>query len=218
MKKIISFCLAAVILSLSLLSLTSCGQDACVYYTERNTVGRDIRYAKIEFKDYGTVYLLLDATTAPISVNNFLDLANSKFYDGLTMHRIISDFMIQGGDPNANGSGGSENEIYGEFYANGYLHNDIKHLYGVISMARGDDPNSASSQFFICNADSSHLDGNYAAFGYVIAGLGIVDKITSETVKYADASSGTIKDKSKQAVILSIREITKEEALEATNG
>ena len=214
MKKAISLLLAAVILSLSLLSLASCGgQSACSYLTERDTEGHTLRYAKISFKKYGDVYLLLDETTAPVSVNNFLDLAEAGFYDNLTMHRIMDNFMIQGGDPNANGSGGSENEIYGEFAENGYIKNDILHLYGVISMARGNDPNSASSQFFICNADSPHLNGKYAAFGYVISGLSVVDKITEKTVKYANANSGTIADKSKQAVILSIREVTAEEAL-----
>ena len=216
MKKALSLLLAVTILALSLLSLTSCGgQNACSYFTERDTEGHTLRYAKITFKKYGEVYLLLDETTAPVSVNNFLNLASKGFYDNLTMHRIIENFMIQGGDPSANGSGGSEDEIYGEFLENGYLHNDIRHLYGVISMARGDDPNSASSQFFICNADSPHLDGKYAAFGYVISGLGAVDKITRDTVKYAAAGSGTIADKSKQAVILSIREVTAEEALAA---
>lgn len=220
MKRILSLCLVAVMLTLSLLSFTACaGQSACVYFSERDTSGRDIAYAKIEFKNYGNVYLLLDRTTAPRTVDNFLKLASENFYDGLTMHRIIENFMIQGGDPKANGSGGSDDKLYGEFKQNGYSKNDLSHLYGVISMARGgDDMNSASSQFFICNADSTHLDGNYAAFGYVISGLQIVDKITKDTVKYANASSGTISDKSKQAVIVTITEVTSEEALAAANA
>lgn len=216
MKRILSFILATALILMSLLSLAACGgQDACVYLNERDNEGRDIKYAKIEFEKYGTVYLLLDATAAPITVANFLELANEGFYDGLTMHRIIENFMIQGGDPKADGSGGSGKNIYGEFRATGYTDNDINHLRGVISMARGDDYFSASSQFFICNADYPSLDGNYAAFGYVISGLSVVDKITARTVRYADAKSGTIADKNRQAKILTITEVSAEEALAA---
>ena len=213
MKKTVSIILAVAILLGTMITLTACFEpNACTYVYERDNEGRDIRYAKISFKDYGEVYLLLDATAAPISVENFLNLANSGFYDNLTIHRVIEDFMIQGGDPNADGTGGSDNEIYGEFRENGYRHNDLNHITGVISMARGDERNSASSQFFICNADASHLDGKYAAFGYVISGMRVVHKITRKTAKYGD-DNGLISDKSKQVIILSITEITEEEVL-----
>ena len=119
---------------------------------------------EITVKDYGTMTLVLDASAAPITVQNFLDLANQGFYDGLTFHRIMDGFMIQGGDPLGNGMGGSSTSITGEFALNGW-ENPISHQPGVISMARSGDPNSASSQFFICVGDASFLDGSYAAFG-----------------------------------------------------
>ncbi len=132
--------------------------------------------AEITVKDYGKITLELDATNAPITVANFTELANSGFYNGLTFHRIIKKFMIQGGDPLGNGMGGSDKEIKGEFRANG-VNNTISHKRGVISMARSSMPNSASSQFFICDADDEFLDGNYAAFGKVTDGMDVVDKI-----------------------------------------
>ena len=156
---------------------------------------------------------MLDATTAPITVANFLKLANEGFYNGLTFHRILNNFMIQGGDPKANGTGGSDETIKGEFTANG-VENDISHLRGVISMARnGYSMNSASSQFFICNADAPHLDGQYAAFGYVLAGLSVVDSITKEGMNYTSSDvNGAISYKKDQPVIISATEISKEEA------
>ena len=130
--------------------------------------------------------VLLDATTAPITVANFLKLVNKGFYNGLTFHRVISNFMIQGGDPKANGTGGSDEDIFGEFLYNGHS-NNISHRRGVISMARGDNYNSASSQFFICNADSQYsLDGKYAAFGYVVEGMSVVDAIAGVEVDAND--------------------------------
>ncbi len=120
---------------------------------------------EITVRDYGTMKLVLDATAAPITVQNFLDLANQGFYDGLTFHRIMDGFMIQGGDPLGSGMGGSSTHITGEFALNGW-ENPISHQPGVISMARSGDPNSASSQFFICVGDASFLDGSYAAFGW----------------------------------------------------
>jgi peptidyl-prolyl cis-trans isomerase B (cyclophilin B) len=146
---------------------------------------------KTVFKGYGKMVVLLDATTAPITVANFVSLVEKGFYDGLTLHRIIGDFMIQGGDPDGNGRGGSDKEIKGEFDSNGWK-NDISHKYGVISMARSNDPDSASSQFFICNADASaSLDGKYAAFGYVVEGLSVVDDITKGTLEKAKDYYGT---------------------------
>jgi peptidyl-prolyl cis-trans isomerase B (cyclophilin B) len=135
---------------------------------------------EIETKDYGTIRVELDADNAPISTENFINLAKEGFYDGLTFHRIIDGFMIQGGDPLGNGTGGSKNQIKGEFLSNG-VGNPLKHTRGAISMARAMDPNSASSQFFIVHEDSFFLDGQYAAFGYVTEGIETVDKICEAT-------------------------------------
>lgn len=128
--------------------------------------------------DGGIIELELDATAAPETVENFISLAKSGFYDGLIFHRVIRDFMIQGGDPTGSGMGGSDHNIRGEFSANGHP-NPISHTRGVISMARAQDPNSASSQFFIVHADAKYLDGSYAAFGHVISGMDVVDRIAS---------------------------------------
>ena len=149
--------------------------------------------AEIKIKDFGTITLELYNDLAPISVNNFIELANNHFYDGLTFHRVMSGFMIQGGDPLANGTGGSGKTIKGEFKNNGVI-NNISHERGVISMARGMFPDSASSQFFICHVDSPFLDGEYAAFGRVINGIEVVDKIADE-VKPIDDNGTVIKEK-----------------------
>ncbi len=145
--------------------------------------------AEITVKDYGTIHLELNADAAPITVTNFVTLAKSGFYDGLTFHRIISGFMMQGGDPNGNGTGGADHTIIGEFEENGF-ENPIQHERGVISMARSNDPNSASSQFFIMHEDATHLNGSYAAFGHVTEGMDVVDDIC-ETVSPQDGN-GTI--------------------------
>ena len=118
---------------------------------------------------------------APITVENFQKLVSEKFYDNLIFHRVIKDFMIQGGDPNGTGTGGSKETIKGEFKSNG-VENNLKHERGVLSMARSRDKDSASSQFFICHQESSHLDGEYAAFGKLIAGYDTLDKIASTKV------------------------------------
>ena len=149
-----------------------------------------LHHVTIDVQDYGTISLELDADTAPISVTNFINLANEGFYDGLTFHRIISGFMIQGGDPNGNGTGGSEKTIKGEFSANG-VENDISHVRGTISMARANDPDSASSQFFIVHEDSTFLDGQYAAFGHVTDGMDVVDAICENTP--VQDNNGTVK-------------------------
>ena len=133
-----------------------------------------IHHAEIEIKDYGTVKVELDGDTAPVTVQNFMDLAEKGFYDGLTFHRIIDGFMIQGGDPDGSGTGGSGKNIKGEFSANG-IENAISHTKGTISMARGNDFNSASSQFFIMVDDALYLDGQYAGFGHVTDGQDVVD-------------------------------------------
>lgn len=182
MKRFISLILVIVMTIGAISILTSCesmGTGACVYADTRDVSDRDVKYVEICISGYGKMVVLLDATTAPVTVANFLSLVEQGFYDGLTFHRVITDFMIQGGDPKGDGTGGSPNTIKGEFDSNGHK-NDISHKKGVISMARGgNDNNSASSQFFICNADSeSALDGNYAAFGYVVKGLSVVDKVT----------------------------------------
>lgn len=123
---------------------------------------------------------------APNTVNNFISLVKSKFYDGIIFHRVISGFMIQGGDPAGVGTGGPGYTIKGEFALNGYKNNDIKHLRGVLSMARAMNPNSAGSQFFIMHNNASHLDGQYAAFGKVIEGMEVVDEIASVKTDWND--------------------------------
>ena len=148
-----------------------------------------VRHAEITVRDYGTIRLELDEGTAPITVANFIQLAQSGFYDGLTFHRIMDGFMIQGGDPTGTGMGGSDETIKGEFAANG-VPNPIRHVKGVISMARANDPDSASSQFFITVADATFLDGSYAAFGRVTEGMDIAEQIARDA-KPTD-NNGTI--------------------------
>lgn len=160
-------------------------------------------HAEMSIKDYGTIELELDADTAPVTVTNFVKLVQDNFYDGLTFHRIIKGFMMQGGDPLGNGTGGSDENIKGEFSNNG-VENDISHKRGTISMARSSDPDSASSQFFIMHQDGTYLDGDYAAFGHVTEGMDVVDKICEEAVPVN--SQGLI-DASKQPVIESIHMI-----------
>jgi peptidyl-prolyl cis-trans isomerase B (cyclophilin B) len=137
-------------------------------------------YVEIHVKDVGVITAELYADIAPVTVTNFIDLVNQKFYDGLTFHRIISGFMVQGGDPNGNGTGGSGTTIKGEFKANG-VENNLKHERGVLSMARSQAYNSASSQFFIMHEDAPHLDGQYAAFGKVLSGIEVVDILCENT-------------------------------------
>lgn len=164
---------------------------------ENNMYSTGKHHAEIVVKNYGTIALELDADVAPITVENFANLVNEGFYNGLTFHRIISGFMIQGGDPLGNGTGGSSKTIKGEFASNG-VKNSISHVRGTISMARSSMPNSASSQFFIVHKDSTFLDGQYAAFGTVTSGMEVVDKICAETVVEDD--NGTV-TKNNQPVI-----------------
>ena len=147
-------------------------------------------HAEIQVKDYGTITVELDADTAPITVTNFVNLAKDGFYDNLTFHRIMDGFMIQGGDPNGDGTGGADQTIKGEFSSN-VVENEISHTRGTISMARAQDPDSASSQFFIVQEDSDYLDGNYAAFGHVTSGMEIVDQICKDVPVEDD--NGTVK-------------------------
>lgn len=158
-------------------------------------------YADICIADHGTITVALDPEAAPRTVENFISLAESGFYDGLTFHRIMEDFMMQGGDPNGDGTGGSEKTIRGEFADNG-VQNPLSHTRGVISMARSSDYNSASSQFFIVHEDSTFLDGQYAAFGCVTEGMEIVDAIC--TAAEPTDSNGTIPPED-QPVITSVR-------------
>lgn len=181
MKKILTILLIAVLA----LSMWACGaKDNAGDVADNDQASVEyltgLHHVEIEVENYGTMTLELDADVAPITVTNFVNLANEGFYDGLTFHRIIAGFMIQGGDPLGNGTGGSDQEIKGEFASNG-VENPISHERGVISMARAKAPDSASSQFFICHQDSDFLDGNYAAFGYVTEGIEIVDKICEDT-------------------------------------
>jgi peptidyl-prolyl cis-trans isomerase B (cyclophilin B) len=165
--------------------------------------GYGTHHVEIEVQDYGTISVELDGDTAPITVSNFITLAKSGFYNGLTFHRIMSGFMIQGGDPNGNSTGGSDKTIKGEFSANG-VENNISHERGVISMARSSDYDSASSQFFIMHETNTYLDGQYAAFGHVTDGMDIVDAICADTP--VQDSNGTVAAED-QPVITEIRVI-----------
>ena len=187
--------IAAVVLTQKAPSTTSGAQNSAnpTVTTSAETytppaLEKDVTYtARIDVKDYGTITVELDQSVAPVTCANFVELANSGFYDGLTFHRIEPGFVIQGGDPNGNGTGGSEHDIVGEFAENGYK-NDLSHVRGTISMARANDPNSASSQFFIMHQDNTGLDGKYAAFGTVTDGMDVVDAICE------DASNGTLSE------------------------
>lgn len=197
MKKIFMILLCIV----SIFPLLACSNKEKETETEKKE--EEIEYMtgkhniEIEIEEYGVIKLELDADTAPITVTNFIKLAKEGFYDGLTFHRIISGFMIQGGDPDGNGTGGSSEKIKGEFSANGYK-NDISHKRGVISMARSATYNSASSQFFIVHKDSTFLDGNYAGFGHVTEGIEIVDKICDDTKVEDD--NGTVLSKNQPKI------------------
>lgn len=158
---------------------------------------------EIVIKDYGTIKAELYADIAPITVTNFLKLVNENFYDGLTFHRVVSGFMIQGGDPSHNGTGGSSETIKGEFSSNG-VENSLSHTRGTLSMARSNNPNSASSQFFIMHKDYQGLDGNYAAFGRVTEGIEIVDEICKNTPVEEDGESVSFEN---QPVIEKIIEV-----------
>lgn len=185
------------------LTLNACSSNDDTKEIEQKNLLSGTHHVEILVKDYGSIAVELDADTAPITVTNFIDLAKNGFYDGLTFHRIIDGFMIQGGDPNGDGTGGSDKTIKGEF-ANNDIKNDIKHLRGVISMARSRDYDSASSQFFIMLGKAPHLDGEYAAFGHVTSGMEIVDKIVA-SAKIED-NNGSVA-KANQTVIESINVI-----------
>jgi len=167
------------------LALVGCSSNETVV-DEVRTPPKELPVATIVFKDFGTVEAELYPHVAPNTVANFISLANSGFYDGLTFHRIIKDFMIQGGDPDGSGMGGPGYSIKGEFNKNKFK-NDLSHTEGILSMARGQHKDSAGSQFFIVTKDAPHLDGQYASFGKVISGMDIVHKIENVETGNNDA-------------------------------
>ena len=181
------------------MALVGCSQGEI--NDEVRTPPKELPIATIVIKNYGTIEAELYPHIAPNTVNNFIYLANSGFYDGLTFHRVIKDFMIQGGDPNGNGSGGPGYSIKGEFTKNKFK-NDLKHTEGVLSMARSQNNNSGGSQFFIMTKDSPHLDEQYAAFGKVIKGIDIVHEIEN-------TKTGTNDKPEKDVIIESIKIDTK---------
>ena len=171
---------------------------------EQGVAGK--HHVEITVEDLGTISVELDGDAAPITVENFLKLAGDGFYDGLTFHRIMSGFMIQGGDPLGSGGGGSGENIKGEFSENG-IENNLSHTRGAISMARANDPDSASSQFFIVHEDSISLDGKYACFGYVTEGIEVVDAICDAIPAEAYVNSNGLVEKEYQPVIESVKVI-----------
>lgn len=196
--------LLSILLLCLLFSITACGKqgsDNASSDDNKNLLSGKHHIA-IEVSNYGTIEVELDADAAPITVTNFVNLANSGFYNGLTFHRVIDGFMIQGGDPKGDGTGGASETIKGEFSRNG-IENNISHIRGTISMARSSANNSASSQFFIMQKDTPSLDGQYAAFGTVTSGMDIVDKICKDCTD--TNQNGVITDKSKQPVISTIK-------------
>lgn len=174
-KKLVSMLTTGII---CIMMLAGCGSSDAQKDNEELLSGK--HHVEINIKDKGTISVELDADAAPITVTNFIKLAKEGFYDGLTFHRIINGFMMQGGDPNGDGTGGSDEKIKGDFSSNG-VENSISHTRGTISMARAQAKDSASSQFFIMHQDYTGLDGDYAAFGHVTDGMDIVDDICENT-------------------------------------
>lgn len=172
--------------------------------TGQETAAEGKHHVEITIKDYGTISVELDGDAAPLTVANFMKLAEDGFYDGLTFHRIVSGFMIQGGDPTGTGRGGSDETIKGEFSKNG-VENALSHTRGAISMARTSEPDSASSQFFIVHQDNPGLDGEYACFGYVTAGMEVVDAICE--AGFETDSLGMLLNKEDHPVIESVKVI-----------
>lgn len=209
MKKLTGILLAAVML----LGLVACGaeggesseaSEGSASQESGETIDASgLHHVEITVQDFGTISVELNGDVAPITVANFLKLAGEGFYDGLTFHRIMSGFMIQGGDPEGTGYGGSDEKIKGEFSING-VENNLSHTRGAISMARSYDTDSASSQFFIVHEDSTFLDGQYACFGYVTDGMEVVDAICEAVTPIDD--NGTIPS-GEQPVIESIKVI-----------
>lgn len=238
MKKKLSFLL---MLLLSVFVLTSCGQkeeeenktnsNGEEVYVEPSTPADEINEGeidgykfkvtneetdrvKIQMNSGDIMLVVLSNKDTPITIKNFKKLVKKGYYDGLTFHRVYKDFMIQGGDPKGDGTGGSGVEIKGEFASNG-VKNSLSHTRGVISMARSNDPNSASSQFFIMHADNTGLDGNYASFGKVFAGLSTLDKIAN--IEVVPNSGGEMSKPVTAPTIKSIKFITVEKVEKAEN-
>lgn len=159
------------------------GIQESLYVEDLGLDDKNLPIATIKIKGYGEIVAQLYPSIAPNTVDNFIELAQSGFYDGLTFHRIAKDFVMQGGDPNGNGSGGPGYSIHGEFAANGFDGNNLAHKKGVLSMARSSANDSAGSQFFVMTGDAPHLDGKYAAFGKVIEGYDVIDTINNVQVK-----------------------------------
>ena len=209
-KMVVKFILAFLLGTACIMGLYACKpsepeavkQETKYISTAEGPYATGTHHAIIHVKDYGDIKVELNAAVAPVTVSNFANLANKGFYNGLTFHRIIKGFMIQGGDPNGDGTGGAEKNILGEFKENG-VSNPLPHTRGVISMARSQDKNSASSQFFIVHENSPHLDGQYASFGQVIEGMDVVDKIASSVKANKDGAVA----KADQPVIESIEMI-----------
>ena len=218
MKGIKKILISAVAMAAALSLMTG-----CIKYEDPNQAARDaaaarlsayeeeaaplrdgLHHVEMDIQDYGTIYIELDADAAPITTHNFMDLASSGFYNGLTFHRIISGFMIQGGDPNGDGTGGSGHTIIGEFANNG-IENPISHTRGAIAMGRNaQNMDSASSQFYIVHEDYQSIDGNYATFGHVTEGMEIVDAICENTVNSGPNGAVAPED---QPVITEVRVI-----------
>lgn len=187
------FCLALALLAVAL-SLVSCDNKAPAHadldfsevdINKLTETDKETDYVIITVENYGKIAVRLFPEVAPATVKNFKKLVSDKFYDGLIFHRVIEDFMIQGGGMDKDYYQKDADKIKGEFTSNGF-ENNLMHVRGVISMARTSEPNSASSQFFIMHKDSSHLDGEYAAFGYTVAGLDVVDAIATVATNYND--------------------------------
>ena len=201
-KRIILICAAAAVIAIAVVLVLVLRPAAAPAATDAPTFSPDTTiYADIDIKDYGTVTIRLETQKAPITCENFISLVESGFYNGLTFHRIMEGFMMQGGDPNGNGTGGSGKNITGEFADNGHK-TGLSHTRGAVSMARSAAYNSASSQFFIVHQDSTFLDGSYAVFGYVTEGMDVVDAVCT-AAKPTD-SNGTI-PAAQQPVITSAR-------------
>ena len=174
-----------IVVGVTMASLLLIGCGGTGKKSKENIPEDKLPVATIEVKNFGTIEAELYPNKAPNTVDNFISLANSGFYDGLTIHRIVKGFVLQGGDPKGTGTGGPGYMIKGEFSSNG-VENDIKHEEGILSMARSQNPDSAGSQFFIVTKEAPHLDGQYASFGKVIEGMDVVDKIANVKTDYND--------------------------------
>lgn len=184
MKRLISLTVVLTMILAALAVFAGCSKKEEEETVSAGETGETIM-VQIEMDNGGIIKLELYPDIAPITVENFVKLVKEGFYDGLIFHRVIKDFMIQGGDPTGTGMGGSGTTIKGEFSSNG-VKNTLSHTRGVISMARSQKKDSASSQFFICHADAKYLDGDYAAFGKVVEGMDVVDEIASVKTNYND--------------------------------